>query len=212
MKINKGNLMNLDDFAKIGSGIGGIIAPIITLISLIFVYLAYSRQIEANTLMRESQTQQSIQSDISGLYKMIENLKFYPTVKENNTEMVVEFSQRASIEVFADLFRASDNHDELLNNVFFEDLYFVIGRFDVVLTRIFSAKINDDLKYELFRDISFLYSSKCMKGMTELLATEEFDRKLNATIGSTGINKVDHYKMMLDAHKKFMDLILKLQV
>lgn len=212
MKSKNGNLMNLDNFSKIGSGIGGILSSIVALISIVLVFLAYKEQINANINMREAQVQQSIQADINGLAKMIEDLKFYPTINDNKNEMVVEFSQRASIEVFAEMFRASDNQDELLNSVFFEDLYFVIGRFDVVLNRIISAKINEDLKVELFRDISFLYSAKCVKGMTELLAVVDFDKNLHASVDSIGINKVDHYKMMMEAHKKFMDLILKLQV
>lgn len=117
--------MCVQEWAHIATIFTGFVTPILTGFTIFYLYKAFTKQTEANVLLRESQIKQTFQNDFSILVKMIDDLKFHITQSEDETDKLYVFNGRASIEIFAEQFTTTQNHNELLESVYFTDLYFL---------------------------------------------------------------------------------------
>jgi len=204
--------MRTEEVVQILNAAGALVGAVVAGISAFLLYRALKEQLKMNASMRSAQQIESLRLDILAVRRDVAELKYYRTEQREDKTFAAAFEGRAAVEVFAEDFSVATSHDELLNTPLFQDLYFVLGRFDVTIRRISKAPIDEAQKHELLRDISFLYSGKCMLGMSILLAAVEVEHKLKATVNTTEMTRVTHFDQMLKCHKKLTELIVQLQL
>lgn len=193
--------MILSEYAQLGDAIGGILGTIVTFASVAFVYYAYREQVRSNDRMRIFQIEQRLRSDIDSLRADLSELHYHQDVKKDGKSITIRYVGRAAIETFAERFSKSETHNGLVSDVFFQDLYFFIGRVDTTYSRIITADIDLETRHELIRDLAFLYSSRCIRGMTLLHVFSETGR-MKLTVTSAGISPADHLNAMFRFHDK----------
>ncbi|MEN3944219.1 hypothetical protein WJU23_23150 [Prosthecobacter sp. SYSU 5D2] len=203
--------MTLTEYAQLGDALGGILGTIVAFASVAFVYYAYREQVRSNDQMRIFQIEQRLRADIDSLRSDLSELHYHLDADSDGKTLTVRYTGRAAIETFAEHFSQSASHDDLVGDVFFQDLYFFIGRVDTTYSRIISATVDPETKHELIRDLAFLYSSRCLKGMTLLRVFSDTGR-MKLTVTSSGITMADHLNVILRFHDQISKEIQKRMV
>lgn len=210
--INLFFLMCLQNWAHWATIFSGFATPILTGVTIIYLIKTFKKQIEANNINKNTQFLLTFQNDLNNLYDRIENLKFYEVENKEGEKVATYYAGRNAIEQYSKRFiEKNSNHNLLLENPFFSDLYFVTATFEKLMNRIFTIEVSEEQRLELIRDVSLLYSSKCTLGMTNLYQLNE-KSLLNATVNNTGVNLVYMFGMMLNVHQKYTAMILQYNV
>jgi hypothetical protein len=140
--------LNLSDKGKIGDAIGGITAPVLGIITSVFLYLTLTKQTESN----ESQRLKNESDLIFLLLNQLNNEinMFYNTSKTNGVEKT--YKGLEGMNTFARTF-ATMHFSDFSFNKFYESRQFilVIRSFLLIEKRIELASISNDMK-SVFRN------------------------------------------------------------
>jgi len=171
--------LSLSNRANIGSTIGGITAPIVGLTSSALLYLALSKQTEANEeqrLKNESDIVFSLinqlDNELNGFYYKYE--RGLETLKFTGLEGLNEFSRN---------YRYKDNIDSLKDltlNFSFKNYYessqivLLIDSFNLIEKRISLSNLSKDMKHLFEKKLISYYDCKLKTALTAL--SEAFDK------------------------------------
>jgi hypothetical protein len=155
---------NLTNKSNIGSTIGGITAPVIGIFSAVFLYLALTRQTEANS-------QQKLKDESDVIFLLLDQLDreiglFYTTVNKGKEEIRHTGIEGLNKFCFEYRFEWNTLHkdDNYTFKVFYEAglILLVIESFLLVEKRIELATLNDDIK-NLFKSKANIYYEYLLK-------------------------------------------------
>ena len=229
--------MCLQVWAHIATIFSGILTPILTGFTIRYLYLAFTKQTEANNLIRESQTKQteankiiseslnkqaqankinndsllkvSFESNYDRIYKLILEFEnnLKPTYSNLNQSKIVSI-HKSEIEHFIDSLRGSNDHENFLRSYHFNNLYFILTQFDYTLDFIESSNLNKNLKEYCLKNLTILYYNKLNTPITRLNELYASDKMYFET---QELRKTDSPKkqieIMLEIHAKFNKLV-----
>ena len=164
---------------EIGSTIGGITAPITSLIGALLIYYALVAQRHANKIQSENNTVQTLLTLILDLENKCDKLVF---IDENLNHRVgiASFNSFGSILYFASIkpylgVNVSRVNNDLMSVVNFANYYNVIANSNLIFDTLESSDINKTNKsilYKRFEQIYTVYLSKSLLRLDEYYKTD----------------------------------------
>jgi hypothetical protein len=164
---------DFSETGQIGDTIGGITAPFINLLGALLVYYSFREQIKANKIQmqalnheikskREEAIYNSIVHDIDNFRADINDFRLFDS-GEVGTNAIFKYQQEIE--------RSSSGIiEQLISSPLFQNLYFLVGSTDDILTRINKADINDYDRRNLQKKLLYIYSSKISSKLLKILA------------------------------------------
>lgn len=173
-------IIDFTNTGQIGDTIGGITAPIASLLGSILVFFALKAQIEANRLIQrqieDQQRNELINKQLQNLldqFKIIrEDVNEFSFLDKNsdydrdNRSRSTQFFQRRGAEAFHNVLSDlrildEDNHSDVLNSrPKFSEMMIILQCISSYLTQVASSEIPRADKEYLFSQIKYLFDSK----------------------------------------------------
>lgn len=176
--------INFQDTGDIGSTIGGITAPITSLIGAFLIYFALVAQRQANKIQSDNNSIQSLLTLILELENKCSNLIFIDE-NLNHRKGIAAFNSISSILYFRDItpyfgVKVDQTHSDLMNVVNFANYYNVITNADLIYDFIESSKIDQSNKYILQKRFNQIYTVYLNKSLNSLDAYYSKDKQNNS--------------------------------
>lgn len=196
--INLFFLMCLQNWAQWATIFSGFSTPIITGITIYFLYKAFTKQNEANIINKESHLKLRFENNYDRTSKQIidfENMlnEYYNT----HQKPFFVYSQKSGIEKYIDSMKFTQEPENYLLSYCFNNIYYILTQFAFTLDDIETNNFNSSLKDYCTKNLIVLYFNKLYFPLSQL---KELYFNGNLYFESTEISKT----------KKLNELILKM--
>lgn len=178
-------IINLQDTGEIGSTIGGITAPITSLIGAFLIYYALVAQRQANKIQSENNTIQTLLTLILDLEKKCADLVFIDE-KINQRKGIAAFNSMSSILYFREISpymgeKTDKFKNDLMTVINFGNYYNVITNAALIFDFIESSEIDISNKLILqkrFEQIYTIYLNKSLQRLDEYYTEDKQNGKI----------------------------------
>ena len=188
-------LIDFQNTGEIGSTIGGITAPITSLIGAFLIYYALVAQRQANKIQSQNNTTQTLLTLILDLEKKCDNLIFIDE-NLNHRKGIASFNSMGSVLYFRQLTpymgEKNDKYkNDLMTVINFGNYYNVITNAALIFDFIKSSEIDKSSKLILekrFKQIYTVYLNKSLRRLDEYYSEDkkkgkiEYDRYLEEIV------------------------------
>jgi hypothetical protein len=166
---------DFSDTGNIGDTIGGITAPIINIIGAYLVYISFMAQIKANKIQFDMLKDERQNRELERNFEITLNL--FLNLKEDFSKLRYnQYTSSGAINSFIN--ELKNRPKEELNNItaknLFNDFYFLINHYYLILHRIDKIKMNPGEKRQLFMILNIFYSTNLKYPCNKL--TETFSK------------------------------------
>lgn len=167
--------MDLSNNGQIGDTIGGIVGPVINLVSIIFLYISFKSQISANRIQAKQIRQEREINQKNNNFNSL--MEIFKGLKDDYNNLIIksgpnEIYGKIAINAYITAFKKATSPEQIKtmkNQHIVKDFLFIVKQYNIILFRIENSLLNNEDKELLSTLLVNYYSTKLSNQIDSLI-------------------------------------------